>query len=352
MLIKNKRIPILSLILIGFLPSFAKKWVYRLKGYQIGKGVKIGLGSIITGKTVVIEQGTEIDFFTFIICEECKIEANVKIGSFVYFKVDKISIGFQTVIRESNLFGGMDIGKSELKIGHMSHINQKCLINTTLPVYIGNYTAIGGGSYLFTHGSWQSVLKGYPCTFDPIIIGDNVWISWNTFILPGVNIGNGTLVSASSVVAKSLPEKCLAAGNPAKPIIPSGMFPREPHPEEQIHILSKILNAFSDFLIKKRLPVKVVNLDSYTLYVVNKKNSINNLYFLKTKEISIPKTKNPVPTVVLSLNEISTEIIEEHSSENICFIDIHKSVSYMPNAIGLELIKFLKHYGIHIKINN
>jgi acetyltransferase-like isoleucine patch superfamily enzyme len=352
MLIKNKRIPILSLILIGFLPSFVKKWIYRLKGYQIGKGVKIGLGSIITGKTVVIEQGAEIDFFTFIICEECLIESNVKIGSFVYFKVDKISIGFQTVIRESNLFGGMDIGKSELKIGHMSHIHQKCLINTTLPVSIGNYTAIGGGSYLFTHSSWQSVLKGYPCTFDPITIGDNVWISWNTFILPGVKIGNGTLVSASAVVSKSLPEKCLAAGNPAKPIIPSGLFPREPHPDEKIDILINILYVFREFLEKKGLVVSIENNDSYTLYKITKKNTLNYLYFLKAKDLIISEIDTSVPTVVLSLKEISAEIIEATSSKKICIVDISTEVAYNLNSIGLELLKFLKHYGIHLKYNN
>ena len=137
MLIKNRRIPLSSIILIGFLPSFLKVLFYKIFGHKIGKKVKIGFGSAIIGKNVYIDKGTKIGFFSIIICNECTIGKNVEIGSFVYMKVDKIHIGYQTVIRESNQFGGMDIGKSELSIGYLSHIHQKCLINTTMPVFIG-----------------------------------------------------------------------------------------------------------------------------------------------------------------------------------------------------------------------
>jgi hypothetical protein len=50
MLIKKSRIPIKQLILYGFLPSFLKKLIYRLKGYKIGKNVSLSLGSVIIGK--------------------------------------------------------------------------------------------------------------------------------------------------------------------------------------------------------------------------------------------------------------------------------------------------------------
>ncbi|WP_318838246.1 acyltransferase [Leptospira yasudae] len=51
-----------------------------------------------------------------------------------------------------------------------------------------------------------------------VIIEDNVWIGTQVIILKGVRIGMNSVIGAGSVVTKSIPENCLAAGNPAHPI--------------------------------------------------------------------------------------------------------------------------------------
>ncbi|WP_404826694.1 DapH/DapD/GlmU-related protein [Peribacillus frigoritolerans] len=50
----------------------------------------------------------------------------------------------------------------------------------------------------------------------PIIIKDNVWIGANSPILPGVTIGEGSVIVAGSIVTKNIPAMVIAGGNPAK----------------------------------------------------------------------------------------------------------------------------------------
>jgi maltose O-acetyltransferase len=55
---------------------------------------------------------------------------------------------------------------------------------------------------------------------NPVIIGNNVWLGSRVIVLKGVTIGDNSVVAAASVVCKSIPASCIAAGNPAKVIRP------------------------------------------------------------------------------------------------------------------------------------
>ncbi len=50
----------------------------------------------------------------------------------------------------------------------------------------------------------------------PVAIGNDVWISGNCTILPGVNIGNNVVVAAGAVVTKDVPDNCVVGGVPAR----------------------------------------------------------------------------------------------------------------------------------------
>ena len=50
----------------------------------------------------------------------------------------------------------------------------------------------------------------------PVVIGDGVWIGLRCIIFPGVKIGDGSVVSAGSVVRSHVPPYSVVAGNPAK----------------------------------------------------------------------------------------------------------------------------------------
>lgn len=63
----------------------------------------------------------------------------------------------------------------------------------------------------------QRMLEG-GVSAHPIHIGSNVWIGFDSCVLPGVTIGEGSVVGARSVVVDDIPPYCVAAGNPAQVI--------------------------------------------------------------------------------------------------------------------------------------
>ena len=61
----------------------------------------------------------------------------------------------------------------------------------------------------------------------PIRIGNAAWIGFDAVVLPGVTIGDGSIVGARSVVSEDVPPYCIAVGNPAR--IVRRLDPAEAH---------------------------------------------------------------------------------------------------------------------------
>ena len=87
-------------------------------------------------------------------------------------------------------------------------------------VTIGNNVLIGPncGIYTAIHPlDSETRLQGLE-TAQPITIKDGVWLGGNVVILPGVTIGEKTVIGAGSVVTKDIPDHVLAYGNPCRVI--------------------------------------------------------------------------------------------------------------------------------------
>lgn len=89
-------------------------------------------------------------------------------------------------------------------------------------IEIGDNVQILKGVTILTHGYDWAVLKGkYNEVLGnarPVKIGSNVFIGRNATILGNVKIGNNVIIGAESVVTKDIPDDCVVAGTPAKPI--------------------------------------------------------------------------------------------------------------------------------------
>lgn len=102
----------------------------------------------------------------------------------------------------------------ELGSGNM---NDNCQIGCFHHIKIGHQVAIGEGVIFWDSDGHTIVEPDYEMA-KPIVIGDHVWIGIHSIILKGVNIGDGAVVAAGSVVTKDVPAGALVGGTPARVI--------------------------------------------------------------------------------------------------------------------------------------
>ncbi|HGF8654924.1 TPA: DapH/DapD/GlmU-related protein [Salmonella enterica subsp. enterica] len=103
-----------------------------------------------------------------------------------------------------------------ITIGNSVFINAGCVFLDNAQISIGNDTLIGPHVTLATADHYVSPeLRGNGVTQAPISIGHNVWLGAGVVVLPGVNIGDNSVIAANSVVCSDVPENVLYAGTPA-----------------------------------------------------------------------------------------------------------------------------------------
>lgn len=97
-----------------------------------------------------------------------------------------------------------------------ANFNLTCVDDTH--IYVGDNTMFGPNVVLATAGHPIDVSlrsKGYQYNV-PIHIGKNCWFGAGVIVLPGVTIGDNTVIGAGSVVTKDIPANVIAVGNPCK----------------------------------------------------------------------------------------------------------------------------------------
>ncbi|MBD2201176.1 acetyltransferase [Calothrix sp. FACHB-1219] len=124
------------------------------------------------------------------------------------------------------------------QLGYGSSVQMGCKFLNGRKVYLGDRNVINFGCLL--DGRHYTIKTGSDVSIGPeasiltlghnpqspdfadkggdVIIGDKVWIAYRAIILPGVNIGEGAVIGAGSVISRSIAPYSIVIGNPARVI--------------------------------------------------------------------------------------------------------------------------------------
>ena len=108
----------------------------------------------------------------------------------------------------------------QISVGKNFYTNHNCTILDGAKVEFGDFVFIAPNCVFSTAGhaiDAEQRDRGLEIAF-PIRVGSHVWIGANVSVLPGVTIGDHTVIGAGSVVNRDIPSGVIAAGNPCRVI--------------------------------------------------------------------------------------------------------------------------------------
>lgn len=317
MLKKNKEV-------FSKLDSDMKINIYNNNNAKIDKTSKLSKGSLLLAKKIYIGENSYIGENVNIIADYIYIGAGVTITDNVNIATTLIKIDDGTsIVDNTRVGGGSSFEEDSAFIVGEDCLLADCNINTTCKVEIGNRVAISPGTRLFTHHHWQNVLEGGFVSFEGIKIGNDVHITANCTLAPGVTLGNNVLVLANSNVNRDLDDNVIAGGNPINII-------NEEYMKEEIGEQKKYQILKRDIIpsVKRHLQKKNYN---FSITLAEGKNIINDN-----------------AEILFLLNEIN---IEEDKYKIIIDVNKPKILKSEDDQLLNEIRYILRKYGIRFKMD-
>ncbi|MBZ0306628.1 MAG: hypothetical protein K8I82_11225, partial [Anaerolineae bacterium] len=110
------------------------------------------------------------------------------------------------------------IHPEKVSIGNFVDIGENCLIMGTGGVTIGNYCILANHTIIATTSHHMGGLYYRNDYTASVVLGENVWTGSGVIILPGVTIGDNSIIGAGAVVTRDIPANKIAVGVPARPV--------------------------------------------------------------------------------------------------------------------------------------
>lgn len=113
--------------------------------------------------------------------------------------------------------------RGDIRIGDGVNIGSSCHVNSRSGVFIEDGVSIAAGCFI-NAGTYdlremsKPVSERVSMSAGPIRVGRNAWLATSVTLLDAVEVGEGTVVAAGSVVNHNIPARSVAQGNPARVI--------------------------------------------------------------------------------------------------------------------------------------
>ncbi|HEX8820766.1 MAG TPA: acyltransferase [Archangium sp.] len=143
------------------------------------------------------------------VLRRCTLEGHVYVGGNLHC----VAEGNVTIGERVHFFDGILTSELLCHPGAHLSIGERCKFNYGFSIEAHQSVRIGRRCMI---ASMVRICDGQRGRTAPVVIGDDVWIAHGAIIEPGVEIGEGSVVSAGSVVTTSVPPAHLAIGNPAR----------------------------------------------------------------------------------------------------------------------------------------
>jgi bifunctional UDP-N-acetylglucosamine pyrophosphorylase/glucosamine-1-phosphate N-acetyltransferase len=155
---------------------------------RIGAGSRIGTGSIVRDS----ELGERCTLVAYVVIQDSRVEGNSRIGPFAFLR-DQTTIGDRALVGKFVEIKKSDIG-ANAKVPHLSYIGD---------AQVGDGTNIGAGTIT--------------CNYDGVkknrtVIGNDCFIGSDTMLVAPVELGEGAMTGAGSVITEDVPSGALAIG--------------------------------------------------------------------------------------------------------------------------------------------
>jgi acetyltransferase-like isoleucine patch superfamily enzyme len=217
----RRRTRLAVLALVAFLPSVAKRPLYRLLfGYRVGPGVLIGV-ALLDAEQVDLAEGTRIGHFNAVLrAGMFETGRSARIGMLNIIRGgERVSLGDYSEVMRLNVLNAIPDHdcttepESVLEVGAGTVITSGHRIDFTDKVTLGKNVIIGGrNSSLWTHNRQETA---------PIEIGDFCYLGSEVRLAPGAKLPNECLLGIGAVLAGEIKEpRSLVAGVPAKVVRP------------------------------------------------------------------------------------------------------------------------------------